>query len=296
MCISLSFMLEKALWDSGLSLDVADVFDVNHVANDNGISGLLEKYTDNYFDILLSYQPSEKFKFQFDYSNYDLEYDTEYDENQDYRDRNDNSIDLYVFFKIKPKTSIFAEYGYSDIRFDTNKESDSTEDRLYGGIDWDITGKTKGRLKAGYIWKDFERWYVDDQEGFSFQAQVQHNFSPKRALILEGFRSYNESNFAYADTFMGTGVSATLLQRFNDKWSGTLEGSYTENDYKGAYSYEDVTKERQDEIFKISPALRYEFREWLFFDLGYTYTNRDSNIYYYDYVDNTVFFRADFFL
>lgn len=276
-------------FDSGLSIDVIDQFNKNHVSNDNGISEELEKYQDNIFDVMLVYEPTEKLRFRVEYSNYDLDYKDSYN---DYIDRNDDSIAVYVFFKIKPKTSIFAEYEFSDIEFDTNSDSDSTEDRYYAGVDWDVTAKTKGRIKLGYIEKDFKLDSVEDQDGFSFEIQGQHNFTPKRALLVEGFRRFNESTFSSSNTYLTSGAIVALLQRFNDKWSGTLEGAYTNNQYKGPYTYEDVTQEREDDIFSIAPALRYEFREWMNFDLGYIYTKRDSNFTVFDYINNTIFFRA----
>ena len=277
-------------FNMGLSLDVIDQYNITHEANNNGISEELDKYKDNLFNILAIYQPSEKFKFRVDYSNFDLDYDE--DENN-YMDRNDDSFACYIFYKIKPKTSIFAEYEFSDIEFDTFTASDSVEHRYYAGVQWDVTAKTRGRFKIGYIDKDFDNSGVEDQDDYSVEIQAQHNFTAKRAIELMGFRRFNESNFIDSSSFLTTGASAAWLQRFNDKWSGTLEVSYTYDEYYELFVDNQNPKERTDKIFSFSPAIRYEMKDWLTFDLGYTYINRDSDIDRFDFINNAIVFRGN---
>ena len=277
-------------FNMGLSLDFVDQFNKLSQANNNGISETLDTYYDNLFNILAVYEPSEKFIFRLDYSNYMLDYEEDVN---DYMDRVDNSFSAYLFYKFKPKTSIFVEYEFSDIAFDTYSTSDSTEDRYYAGLKWDVTAKTRGSLKLGYIEKDFKHSFVEDQSGFSCEMQTQHNFTPKRALQLNAFRRFNESNMLDSYTFLTTGGTVAWLQRFNEKWSGTLNLSYSNDRYKGIFIYGNKADEREDDIFGIAPALRYEFRKWLIFDLGYMYTKRDSNFDVFDFKNNTIFFRAD---
>lgn len=277
-------------FNMGLSLDFVNLFNDTHQANNNGISEQIDKYKDNLFNVIATYQPSEKVKFRLDYSNYDLDYEDIFNR---YMNRNDNSFSAYVFYKLKPKTSIFIEYEFSDIDFDTYTDSDSEEDRYYAGVQWDITAKTRGRIKLGYLDKDFDRPWVEDQDGFSFEVQTQHNFSPKRALQLSGFQRFNESNFIGSSCFRTTGGIVSWLQRFSEKWSGTLTGSFTHDKYEGVFTSNDFTDKREDDTFYIAPALRYEFREWATFDLAYIYTDRDSNFDYFDFVNNTFFLRVE---
>lgn len=277
-------------FNMGLSIDVIDQFNSRHEINDNGIYEGLDKYKDNLFDLIMVYETSEKFKFRFDYSNYDLEYDGS---DNEYRNRNDNSFSVYAFYQVKPKTSVFVEYEFSDIEFDTYTDSDSVENRFYTGVEWDVTSKTTGRIKVGYIFKDFDSGDVDDQDGFSFEIQTQHNFNPKRGFRLTGFRRFNESTMVDASTYIATGVSAAWLQRFTEKWSGTLAVGITNEQYKGESTFEGVTDEREDDIFSVVPALRYEFRDWMTFDLGYAFAQRNSSFSTFDYNENTIFFRVD---
>jgi polysaccharide biosynthesis protein VpsM len=277
-------------FNMGLSLDFVDQFNINHEVNDNGISRRLDKYQDNIFNFLAVYDPSEKFRFRFDYSNYDLNYK---DDINDFRNRTDTSFAAYIFYKFKPKTSLFVEYEFADINYDTDANSDSTEDRYYAGLEWDVTAKTNGRIKLGYIEKNFDAAGIGVQNAFSVEIQAQHNFTPKRALKVIGFRKFNESSMIDSFGSLSTGISVSWLQRFTEKWSGTLNGSFTRDEYKGLFIFGGVTDAREDDIFSITPALRYKFRDWMIFDLAYVYSRRDSNFSIFDYINNTVLLRVE---
>jgi hypothetical protein len=268
--------------NSGLSFDIIDLFHDREDIAGNGIIDTLYRYQDNLLDFITTYAaPSGKFKFELEYSNYDIDYE---DLAASYRNRNDNSFGVSAFYKFWPKTSLFVEYNFSDIDFDGGTSTDSTEDRYYAGATWDMTAKTRGTLKLGYIEKDFDSPALEDQEGFSVELQTQHHLSPKRGLQINGFRKFNESDFGDASTFLSTGIDIALSQRFTEKWSGTFDVSFENNDYKGF--------DRTDDLFGLGPALRFEPRKWLIFDLGYHYYLNDSNITVYDYEANQVYFRA----
>ncbi|MFH0726901.1 MAG: outer membrane beta-barrel protein [Pseudomonadota bacterium] len=278
-------------FNMGLSLDAVDQFNSRSEVNDNGVSRRLDEYQDNLFNFLAEYDSSEKFRFRFDYSNYALDYK---DEINDFRNRVDNSFAAYIFYKFKAKTSLFAEYEFADIKYDTDFDSNSsTEDRYYAGLDWEVTAKTKGRVKLGYIEKVFDAAGVDEQSAFSMEVQGQHNFTPKRALRVTGFRKFNESIMISSFASLSTGTALALLQRFTEKWSGTLNGSFTRDEYKGLFVIRGAVDERADDIFSVAPALRYKFRDWMFFDLAYVYSQRDSNFTLFDYESNTVFLRVN---
>ncbi len=277
-------------FNMGLSIDLIDQFNQRSEVNDNGIEKGINEYRDNLLDYIMIYDTSEKFRLRFDYSNYDLNYD---DTINNYMDRNDNSISAYVFYRVKPKTSVFVEYEFSDISFDTNSDSDSVENRFYVGVEWDATAKTRGRVKVGYIDKDFDSSGVDDQDGFSFEIQSQHNFTPKRALRVTGFRRFNESSMINASTYLTTGISTAWLQRFTEKWSGTLALGFSNDQYREETTFNGITDERDDDLFTFSPAVRYDFRKWMSFDLGYVFARRNSNFSFFEYDNNTLFFRID---
>lgn len=269
-------------FNSGLSFDLIDLFHDKAEIAGNNVYDTIYRHQDNLIDFITTYDaPSGKFKLQLNYSNYNLDYDETI---VSYRDRTDNTFGISVFYKFWPKTSFLIEYDRCDIEFDSSTTSDNIENRYYAGVTWDITAKTRGTLKIGYIDKDFDSDAVEDQGDYSVELQTQHNLTPKRALQMNAYRKFHESDLATASSFLSTGIDIGLLQRFTEKWSGNLNVSYEQNEYNGV--------NRTDDLFGIGPAVRFEAKKWLFFDLGYAYHNNSSNITFYDYESNQIYLRA----
>ncbi len=268
-------------FDSGISFEFIDLFNYKEEIAGNGVTDTLYRHQDNLFDFITTYvTPSEKLKLKFDYSNYDLNYREKL---VSYRDRNDNSFGVSLFYKFWPKTSLFGEYNYSKIDFDHGTTDDSEEKRYYGGVNWDITAKTKGRLKLGYITKDFDSSGVKDQDGFSIELQAQHNLTPKRVIQTNAYRKFNESDMVDASSFLSTGIDISFIERFSAKWSGTLDASYERDEYNGV--------NRNDDLYSFGPAVRFKPKKYLFFDLGAQYYYNNSNINIFDYKAYEIFLR-----
>ena len=269
-------------FNAGISLDVIDIYRDREEIAGNGLTDRLYRHQDNLFDVIVSYlTPSGKLRLQLDYSNYDLSYD---DEPVQYRDRNDNSFGASVFYQFWPKTSLFLEYDHADIKFDSGTINDNSENRYFGGVTWEMTAKSKGTLKLGFIEKDFDSPAVADQDGFSLELQTQHNITAKQAIQANGYRRFHESDLVGASSFLSTGIDISFLQRFTEKWSGTFNLFYERNEYSG------VT--RDDDFYGISPAIRFKPKRWLFFDLGYYYFRNNSDNLTFDYEAQQILFRV----
>ena len=132
--------------------------------------------------------------------------------------------------------------------------------------------------------KNFDLETNEDQDGLSVELQTQHNFTAKRAVQINGYRKFQESDLAAASSFLSTGIDVGLRQRFTEKWSGTLNVFYERNEYDGF--------DRDDDLYGMGAAVRFEAKKWLIFDLGYYYYNNDSNLDSYGYDANQIFFRA----
>ncbi len=275
-------------FDMGLSVEAIDRFSIDEEVNEYSTADRLDEYQDNLFN-LMAYYEADKFRLRADYSNYDLDFDETIN---NYRDRNDNSYALYFFFRLSQKSSVFLEYEFSDIDYDTKHEWDSTEDRYYAGYEWNVTEKTSGSFKVGYIQKDFDSG--EDAGDLSLEIQMRHDFTPKRSMELTGFRRYQEAIMLNSHAFLTNGINLALLQRFTEKWTGSLKGAYAWDEYEGQITYAGKTDERSDTFFSISPAIRFNPRDWLIFDLGYMYRQRNSNFEPFEYKTNIAFFNANF--
>ncbi|MBW1940567.1 MAG: outer membrane beta-barrel protein, partial [Deltaproteobacteria bacterium] len=132
---------------------------------------------------------------------------------------------------------------------------------------------------------------IDKTEEFVLEAQLYHNFTPKTSLNLVGLRRNEETTISTTDYVLTNSITASYIQRFTEKFSGTLEATYTNDKFEGDLTYGGVTKERKDDIYRIAPSVRYVFNDWLMAEFAYSYTERDSNFDDFNYTNNSVMLK-----
>jgi hypothetical protein len=248
----------------------------------------VDKYWSNLVDGSISYDTHNRFRLMLDYSNFLLRYD---DTANDFRDRIDNALAGYVFYQIQPKTALFAEYDFIDITHDRDSSFDSREHNIFGGIQWDITAKSKGTVKAGYGIKDFTN--IDTtSRNYIFEAQITHHLSSKNTLILKAYRQTDESDFEQTSFIITDSAKAEYLHRITARFTGAAGFAYTRETYEGGdFTLDGVTQQRKDSVYDAILSLRYQFERRLQADIGYDYTRNDSNFSDFSYTSNTFFFR-----
>jgi polysaccharide biosynthesis protein VpsM len=270
---------------------VMDQFDRSYDVVGTGVPSdpvRVDKYKSNLFDASVSYDTMNRVRLMLDYSNFLLRYD---DPSNDFQNRIDNGVAGYVFYQIQPKTALFVEYDFIDIAHDKDKTLDSREHNIFGGVQWDITAKSKGILKAGYGIKDFVN--VDtNAKNYIFEAQITHHLSSKNSLNLDAYRKTDETDFLQAAYTVTDGVKAEYLHRLTVRLTASAGLGYARETYKGGdFTLDGVTKQRKDNVYDATLSLRYQFKRWLESDIGYEFTDRDSNFSDFSYRSNTMFFR-----
>jgi hypothetical protein len=89
----------------------------------------------------------------------------DYDQNEnDDLKRVDHTCKGYIYFRVRPKIALFSGYELARIDYDENDNRDSTENRFFGGLQWNITEKSRGRIKGGYGVKEVDNSDIDDAE------------------------------------------------------------------------------------------------------------------------------------
>ena len=271
----------------GLSVEVLDQFVDTYDSYSTSLSDVQEqdKYLTNLVNITLGYRISKKFNVKLDYSNFLVDYDEA--ENREFN-RTDNTGTGYIFFQVRPKASIFIGYEMTEVDYDKDENSDSTEDRFYGGFQWDITDKSQSRIKAGYGVTDFDDSTIDDAKDYIYEIQVDHHFTPKTSVSLSAYRKQEEADYSAYDYILSHRAAATYRQRVTRKISLGLRASYANESYESESGLIGGSQEREDDVYDVAPSIRYHFRDWFSMSLEYMYEKRDSNIPLDDFETNSV--------
>lgn len=272
------------MFPMGLELRADDEFRRAHDPRaENPLSPELDFYKDNLFHASAAYLLTDRFKLQLDYSNYVLTYDAD---RNNFRNYMSNALAVYAYYRFTRKVSAFVEYEHVIFEFDESAALNSREDHFFGGITWDLTGKTQGMIKAGYSVKDFDDSSIEGSRDFIFEMGVNHNLTSRDSIHITGSRATHETNLLGESFYVSTVLFAEYARRLTGKITGKANIGYAWDSYSGLVP-------KTDNIWTAGLSLSYQFKRWLLTEAGYRYTKRSSNVDAYNYGDSTVFFRIE---
>lgn len=275
----------------GLSIDLFNQFNKSYDDWGRGEFFTRDEYVSNLFSVVLSYEMSDKTLFRFDYSNYNLNFE---DAQNSFRDRTDNYLSGYLFYKVQPRLALFGQYEFIDVSYQEDTLSGSKEHNVYCGARWNISQKTTGYLKAGYSLREFDLPELKNEKGFLFEAHVDYKFTPKTSLRLAASRKNNETDISRADYIVSDNIRAAYVQKLTPKITANINLSYTDDRYKGTVTIDGVSKKLQDTYHKAGISLDYAMRQRLKMRLGYDYLRKNSNFDIFDYTANILFMKISF--
>lgn len=254
----------------------------------------LNRYWSNDASAGASYELSSKTKFELSYDNYFIDYSNA---SLDFQDRMDNGVTGDFYYHITPKTSLVAEGVYRNVHHyqDTPEANrlNSNEYWAMAGVTWDITAKSTGTVKVGYEWKDFGAGRKNFDSPV-YQVYIDHKFTAKTAVRLEGLRQANETDDPRVDYYTMTSGSLSLFYNPLTKLELKPYISAVNDLYSGELTVDGDTARRSDLLISAGIDFTYRMNKWVSFTVGYKHTKRSSNLTFYDYTDNmaAVGFRA----
>lgn len=269
----------------GLSLQLLNVFLIEHDSAGTGSTLSLDKFKSNLFEVSVDYELSPKTLLEAEYAWYTLDYDTT---ETGFRDRDDQRFSARVFQQFWPKTSVFLEYNFITLDYDQDVLSDSDEHQMFLGLEWQQTDKSRWRTKLGYGNKDFDSSDFKDADNFLAELQFRHRFTPKTYIDLQGSRSMNESDSVGYDYVISHKLLLRYYQNITAKLLGSANIYYRVDDYKG--------DDRSDDYYGAGLDMRYALTRWLNVAGGYSFQKRNSNINTNDFDKNSVYINLVFSL
>lgn len=160
---------------------------------------------------------------------------------------------------------------------------DSRVQRVQIGLQWEITGRSRGLVKGGYEEKKFSDPARRPFTGIVMEAALDHQLAKRHALRLQADQATRESNLTTSDYLLTTGVSVEDRQQFSDKTSMVLVGGYRRDDYPQSV----LVRGRRDETWQAGGGLDYAFHDWVRAGFRYLRVWLDSATDESDYVANT---------
>ena len=270
---------------SNFGLMISDWYRKDHEGRGESATGFIEVYRANTPKASAFYQLAGRSKVQVDYSRTSFNFMI-----SNFRDRDEELVAGYLYYRFFSKTSVFIEYDHQSADYTYPQYSpggiplDNTEDSALIGITWEATAKSKGTIKAGRTKKDFESDTLRDLTMWSWYIDIDHHFSDLTHLKLRGMREPNEAKLSGTSYYITTGVGADFSHRMLSKTDLLLEASYGTDDFSNA---------RKDKTSLLGGGLKYWVKDWFDIAVEYRERKRDSNVDSADYTEHRYLVSAE---
>jgi len=201
--------------------------------------------------------------------------------------RNRINAGIGAYYNISSKTSLFAEYTYTDIDYDKNKDNNSYGGIVALGVEGQIASKVKGTAKATYNYRNYDHdlaGYDNYADLFGYEVSLAWTPTSRNLIKLTGERTFEETLFTNNRYFIDTGVNLYMAQRINKLTLGLNLG------YDNlAYQKEVSNIKRKDDVYTVRPEIDYQLKDWLNIGAWYQFRKRASNMSDdYEYDNNRV--------
>jgi hypothetical protein len=237
------------------------------------------------------------------YNFFKQDYESEEDFSQDY---DVNEFGAGFQMRLMPKTWGFFRYHMGERDYFTHppatgltEENDADVDwqRVNVGLTWDTGAKLLGELNLGYQWKEYESEIdpngnrYEDKDTWIAGTNVSFAPNPTTTLSLSLTRALRESGANTSEYFEDTGIGLTMARILRPRFTLSLSGTYSKNDYNRPPAIGGPNREADN--YLASVGLNYRVRDWLSAGLSYAYREKESNYREDEFTDNQFMISLD---
>lgn len=204
----------------------------------------------------------------------------------DVRDRNEYTQSLRLGYQLNRQFEVFGRGAWDNRVYDNKSVARSNNGQTYtAGTSFDISGKTKGEVYAGYMERSYAKNNRKSISEPTFGGKITWNATDLTSVIGSVNRGIEETTIGNASGFVSTdydlGVEHALTRDV------LLKGNvgYTNNKYEG------FGAQREDDIVVAGAGVDYWLNRCFKAGLSYNFTDRDSNVAGGDFSRNTVMLK-----
>jgi len=272
-----------------------DPFGTFNDYNQSSQFGLGEKTRrwDNNARLTLGYAFGRRWFAEGTYRNYRIRYDLWKDA---WQDRIEDEAGAGLFYRITPRTSVFAYYANISTEYDRQNEGerdpnrgvnwssdtsqDNRQERYWLGVRVDSGGKLDGELRVGYGSQAFDnardangRPY-EDWDGVVAAGTVWYRPTTRSLLTLNLQHTPLGSPDAEAAMYVNTLVELSLRQELAHRFAARVAGQWSYDDYK----YEPPgVPEKNFSRYRLVAGLDWTIRSWLTLGLEYAWEEKTAS-------------------
>ncbi|MBI4397835.1 MAG: outer membrane beta-barrel protein [Candidatus Omnitrophica bacterium] len=204
-----------------------------------------------------------------------------------------NKLTSFIYADLTTKTQLYANYNFTRYVYENDGDRNSNQNALNGGIRSKLLPKTSFYAQFGYSAMDVS--HVRNGHDFVSGVGASYTPFSKTAIDLGYQRSQEQAVFSDLPFFLQNFFFLRLTQQFTQKISGVSNIAYTRQAYdQPAVAVPGTAAAtRNDELFTYDIKLIYKFTDWFSADIKYQFNRRSSNLSVFDYTDNLMALGAE---
>lgn len=190
-------------------------------------------------------------------------------------------------YNYSAKTRLILETQYSDFSYKSSN-LDNEVWRYLVGARWQATSKLDTLFKYGLQSKNFSDASIDDASNKVWEAAI--DWRPRTYSVFTLSTSSKTEEGSATESYINTNQYSLAWQHeWLPKVATEMKYMFEKSDY-GLLN--ESGSPRQDDINKYLVNVRYAFRNWLGFELGYEYIDNSSNIEINSYERNKIYINT----
>ena len=195
------------------------------------------------------------------------------------KERDATALRSTVFYSVAPKTKVLLEGRYAEYDYKSFSDRDSKNKGVLAGLAWDATAKTSGTFKVGRERKSFDKSRYSSKSTGMWEAGVTWEPLTYSTFDLTTRRGFDEGE----DGASSIKTHSTSLA-WNHTWLPRVSSNanYTRTDQK----FQETAAKREDNTDSYGLSVTYKARRWLDLGVGYTYTDKSSDLKKESYTRN----------
>jgi hypothetical protein len=265
---------------AGHRLELSDVYLRSHDAKGEEPVKELGEFRSNHLGLSATVALTSKLLLRVDYGQFRIDYEKDIFKHKEHEDR---SYSAFAYFRMLPKTSVYVEYTGTEIDYDDIYLLDSEEKDYLLGLQWEVTEKTKGDVKAGFSKREYDSPAREKSSLAKIVGDVEYRFGRKTMIEVEAGRYRKEAGVQSADFVLSEHASMRFINRPTSKIKWSVVARVRKSTYEG------VGQNRVDDDVYGSAQLNYKFKRWFYAHTGYSYERRSSSQQGSGYTANSVY-------
>ncbi len=191
----------------------------------------------------------------------------------------------FVDFRVTGKTRLGFGFGFGYA--ETEGGPEQVYEQALLRVEYNPTSKITLHADGGFEFRQVDGG--DNQTNGIFGLGVVYTPFENTILSLNGYRRVRPSSAIENSNYTATGVTASLKQRFLQKYYVSVASGYEHTEYESLGDHEDRANSAGEyNYFFIRPAVEFRIRDRANIEFFYEYRNNESDFEEFEFANNRV--------